>query len=178
MTRMVRLIIAAAAMTLFLVAMIADHQFRRHSGTEVLLDLEPVDPRDLLAGYYVIITTPLHNLDPSEMGGDNSFDQGDDVFVLLEPSANENWQAVSIHRERPPNGLFVHGRVQYANDSTMRARFNIERYYADEATAQALEERRRANLSSMRLIIAVGDDGRALIRGLEIDGERHLDRLN
>lgn len=178
MTRMVRLLLVAAAMTFFLVAMIADHQFRRHSGTEVLLDLEPVDPRDLLAGYYVIITTPLHNLDPSDIEGDNTFGPGDDVFVVIEPSANQSWQAASIHRDRPQEGLYIHGKVRFARDTMMRAQFNIERYYADEATAQALEDRRRANLSSMRLVIAVGNDGRALIRGLEIDGERHLDRLN
>ncbi|WP_394692177.1 GDYXXLXY domain-containing protein [Hyphobacterium sp.] len=178
MTRMARLLLAAFAMTLFLVAMIADHQFRRHIGTEVLLDLEPVDPRDLLAGYYVVITTPLHNLDPSGLEGDNQFDPGDDIFVALEPVADQSWRAVSIHRERPQDGLYVYGKVRYARDTTLRARFNLERYYADEATAQALEDRRRANRSSMRLIIAVGDDGSALIRGLEIDGERHLDRLN
>ncbi len=178
MTRMLRLILAAAAMTLFLVAMITDHQVRRQAGTEVLLDLEPVDPRDLLAGYYVIISTPLHNIDPSDIDGDNDFDPGDDVFVVLEPSADQNWQAVSIHQARPQEGLYVHGKVRYAHDTTLRARFNIERYYADEDTAQALEARRRANRSSMRLIISVGDDGRALIRGLEIDGERHLDHLD
>ena len=174
MSVMMRLIAIAAAMSAFLIVMVGDHQFRRTSGTEVILDLEPVDPRDLLAGYYVIISTPVHRIQFESVGGDTTFAVHDDVFVVVEENTNGSWTPTSIHRERPADGVFLHGKVQSAGDDSMSADFNIERYYADETTAQALENRRREDRESLRLIVAVGADGRALIRGLEIDGEREI----
>lgn len=174
MNRTLRLVLIAAAMTAFLAGMVGDHAARRASGTEVILDLEPVDPRDLLAGYYVIVSTPLHLLTPAELAGDRAFSRGDDIYVLIEAGSDGAWQAVSLHRQRPEAGVFVHGKVQYASGEMIRADYNLERFYADEATAQALELRRRTSVDSMRLIVSVGSDGRAIIRGLEIDGERRI----
>ena len=177
MSRFVRLILIAAAMTVFLIGMIVDHNVRRTTGTEILLDLEPVDPRDLLAGYYVIISTPLHSIDPEQVGGEADFERSADVYVVVEPDGGGSWQPVSIHSERPEAGVFVHGKVQWVSPNTIRAHFNLERYYADADTAQALEIRRQAGPDSLRLIVSVGSDGRAIIRGLEIDGERVMDSL-
>lgn len=172
MNRTIRLTLVAAAMTAFLIGMVFDHATRRASGTEVILDLEPVDPRDLLAGYYVIVSTPLHLLEPDSLGGDDSFATGDDIYALVEEDEEGVWQAVSIHHERPEAGVFLYGKVQHGSETMIRAGYNIERFYADEETAQALELRRRENIDSMRLIVSVGPDGRAIIRGLEIDGQR------
>ena len=170
----VRMVIVAAAMSAFLVAMIADHQARRSGGTEVILALEPVDPRDLLAGYYVIISTPVHRIRLDSVDGETGFAIHDDVYVTLAPGDDGNWQPVAVHTSRPAEGVFLHGKVQTASAERITADFNIERFYADEATAQALEQRRQTDRDSLRLIVSVGDDGRAIIRGLEIDGERRI----
>jgi uncharacterized membrane-anchored protein len=177
MSQIVRLILISAGMTAFLVGMVVDHHVRRSTGTEILLDLEPVDPRDLLAGYYVIISTPLHSVDPEQVGGEADFERSADIYVVVEPDGGGSWQPVSIHSERPAAGIFVHGKVQWAGPDTIRAHFNLERYYADAETAQALEIRQQARRESLRLIVSVGSDGRAIIRGLEIDGERVEDSL-
>jgi len=174
MNRTLRLFLIVAAMTAFLIGMVVDHATRRASGTEIILDLEPVDPRDLLAGYYVIVSTPLHLLTPDSLGGTDTFGRGDDLYAVVEESWDGVWHAVSIHRERPETGVFIHGKVQYATETVIRADYNLERYYADEEMAQAIELRRRENIDSMRLIVSVGSDGRAIIRGLEINGERRI----
>jgi uncharacterized membrane-anchored protein len=166
--------IVAALMSAFLVAMIADHHIRRSTGTDVILDLEPVDPRDLLAGYYVIISTPVHRIQYDSVEGDRDFSAHDDVFVSIEPESDGSWSPVSIHRTRPANGVYLHGKVQTASTDGITAHFNIERFYADETTAQALDQRRFSDRDSMRLIVSVGNDGRAIIRGLEIEGERQI----
>jgi uncharacterized membrane-anchored protein len=175
MTRSFRLMLTAAAMTAFLVGLIADHHVRRANGAEILLDLEPVDPRDLLAGYYIVISTPLHSIDPEQLDGDNVFDAGGDIYVVVEAEADGSWQPVSIHSEQPVDGVFLLGKVQWASRNAIRVRYNIERFYADADTAQALEDIRRLNRASLRLIVSVGADGRAIIRGLEINGERQID---
>lgn len=174
MSRTLRLVLIALAMTAFLVGMVADHANRRASGTDVILDLEPIDPRDLLAGYYVIVSTPLHQLETADLDGDSEFSTGEDIYVSIESRGDGAWQAVSLHRDRPGTGVFIHGKVQYAFEETIRAEYNLERFYADEATARALELRRRDDIGSMRLIVSVGSDGRAIIRGLEINGERRI----
>ncbi|GJL97306.1 MAG: hypothetical protein DHS20C06_11230 [Hyphobacterium sp.] len=175
MNRTLRLIIVVASMSVFLVSMIVDHQIRRQSGTEVILDLEPVDPRDLLAGYYVIIQTPLHILDANALAGDDEFRPGNDIFVVLEPGADGDWHPTSIYHARPDDGIFIHGKVRRSWDETIFAHFNLERYYAHEETAQILEHRRRGNRDRLRWIVSVESDGRAIIRGLEINGERQID---
>jgi len=174
MSRMLRLILIVSAMSAFLVAMVVDHNTRRLTGEEVILDLEPIDPRDILAGYFVIISTPLHRLDSQELGGDDDFYRSDDIYVVVEPSPDGSWRAVSIHTQRPDSGIFFHGKVQSPGPNQIRAHFNIERFYADEATARALEDRRREDAASMRLIVSVSRNGRAIIRGLEIGGERQI----
>jgi len=177
MSRTMRLISIAAVMTMFLIGMVIDHAVRRTSGTEVILDLQPVDPRDLLAGYYIVVSTPLHRLSLEELAGGDVFAVSDDIYVVVAESENGSWQPISIHRSRPDDGLYIHGKVQRATETDIRAEYNLERFYADEDTAQALEQRRREDGSSMRLILSVGADGRALIRGIEIDGERQIVEL-
>lgn len=177
MTMLLRLTLIAAAMSAFLIFMVVDHHWRRSAGTEIILDLEPIDPRDILAGYYVIIRTPLHQLDPGALGGSDTFEAGDDIFVVIDGSEADGWRPLSIHPQRPGAGQYIYGKVERAWAEGIRIRYNLERYYADEETAQALERRQLDNRDSMRLIVSLGDDGRALIRGLEIDGERHIDDL-
>jgi len=177
MSRTMRLISIAAVMTLFLIGMVVDHAVRRTSGTEVILDLQPVDPRDLLAGYYIVVSTPLHRLSVEELAGDDTFDVSDDIYVIVEEVENGSWQPISIHRSRPDGGLYIHGKVQRATETDIRAEYNLERFYADQDTALALDQRRREDGSSMRLILSVGADGRALIHGIEIDGERQIVEL-
>jgi uncharacterized membrane-anchored protein len=177
MSLFLRLVLIAAAMSAFLVAMIVDHHWRRTGGTEVILDLQPIDPRDLLAGYYVIISTPVHRISYDDVDGDADFSVHDDIYVVVEAEADGGWVPVSVHRERPDTGFFLYGKVQSASATQLTAHFNIERYYADESTAQALEDRQWSDRDSLRLIVSVGDDGRALIRGLEIEGERQISPL-
>lgn len=167
-----RLILVAGAMSAFLIAMIADHNIRRATGTEVIFDLEPVDPRDILAGYYVIISTPVHRMDLSETGGEDEFTAGNDIYVVVEPGDGGSWQPAAVYSRPPSEGVFLHGKVRSASAINVSAEFNLERYYADEDSARALDERRRTDRDSLRLIVSVGRDGRAIIRGLEIDGER------
>jgi len=177
MTRTIRLILIAAAMTVFFVGMVVDHTVRRATGTEVMLDLEPVDPRDLLAGYYIILSTPLHRIEIESVSGDDEFQPGNDIFVVIEADELGNFQPTAIYGAAPEAGLFIRGKVQRAHGTFVRAIYNLERFYADEETAQELETRRRENTDRLRLIVSVGSDGRALIRGLEIDEERQIDDL-
>lgn len=204
MSLAIRLGLIVLAMTVFLGAMIARPAALRANGTEIILPMEPVDPRDMLLGYYVIIRTPAHELNTRALDGpDTGWRQGDVVYVALE-EAEDGWRPNGAFHDRPRGGVFLQGRVASVyttsdmrdiepdeeDDDSWRVRrepipgterqelsvvYNLERYYAEADTARALEGMRREN--RLRLIVAVGDDGAAVIKGLEIDGEAQIQSL-
>lgn len=206
MTRLVRLGLIAAAMTAFLVFMLASHLDRRANGTEILLPVEGYDPRDILLGHYADIRTPLQRLDAARLGGEDAFDAGDAIFVTLQTDPDGISRPVALHSAHPGTGVVAQGRVRHVYEASrpwrqttdpetgearnvqdgpeelwIEARFNIERYYASRERALALQERLRQRGEDGRigvnLILSVPDNGALLIKGFQIDGERRLDRL-
>lgn len=200
MSRLVRLVLIAVAMTALLAGLVGHHAWRRASGEEIRLAMEPVDPRDVLLGHYVVLTTPIHRLDTRRLdAAETGWRRGQTVFVQIERDAAGTANPVAIASARPANGLFVRGKIQSASSvydfapepdpetGEMRevaqgeayqrlfVRYNLERYYAPRDDALALEDMRNDN--RLRLIVSVSPDGGAIIKGLEIDGEDRLDRL-
>jgi hypothetical protein len=204
MTVLPRLMLIALAMTAFLVAMVANHAQRRATGIEVELAMQTYDPRDLFLGYYSNIRTELARLRTHELDGDDVFAAGDDIYVVLSADADGLWHPVSLHRSPPEGRVFVHGMVDQSQLNDQRwvdgenaapgdpirervesmqtlitARFNIERYYATHDAATQLD-RQLASIDEdapPRLIISVPSDGNAIIKGMEIDGQRRDDHM-
>jgi uncharacterized membrane-anchored protein len=102
----------------------------------------------------------------------------------------------------PPAWPFIQGRVHYMNTQSditepeqgdgesptlrsrpipgtqrdvLQVRYNLERYYAPSDQALELEAMRTDD--RLRLIVSLADDGSAVIKGLEIDGEPRYDTL-
>lgn len=183
MNLMIRLMLIAATMTVLLALMVINQALARAGGTEIRLTMEPVDPRDLLLGHYVELVTPLQRLETSQLqgGGEHTFRQGDRVWVGLETATDGSSRPVSIHASRP-NETFMAGRVRYASSAGgepgqwLTVHYNIERYFASPEAALELESYRDER--RLRLIVSLSGNGSAVIRGLEIDGEDHIDRLH
>ena len=202
MNHLVRLSLIAAAMTAFLGYLVTSHASARANGTEVVLDVRGYDPRDIFLGHYSLITTELGQLDAAMLEGEDEFETGDPIYVVLAPGSDGNWQPASLHTVRPGTGTFIHGfvRSSYRVDSEptetvpgevvqpapvhriwVHARFNIERYYASREMAQELDEHLRdmrlEGIQTTRLILSLPPNGNAIIKGFEIDGVRRIDRL-
>jgi uncharacterized membrane-anchored protein len=203
MSLFLRLIVILAAMLAFLIAMMVTHAQHRANGQEIILDMEPVDPRDMLLGYYSRLTTNVHQLDMADIEGPKlDWQSGDRIFVGLQPVEDGSWQAVSALREHPGTGVYLQGRVRsaftlydwqtadgqpgnrFASGSEripgterdgLRLVYNLEAYYAEADAARELDDLRDDN--QLRLIVSLADDGRAVIKGLEINGERRVDSL-
>lgn len=69
----------------------------------------------------------------------------------------------------------VEQNAELQSQTELRVRYNLERYYAAQDRALELESMR--NEDRLILIVAVGSTGKAVIKGLSIDGEDHYDRL-
>ncbi|MFC4725001.1 GDYXXLXY domain-containing protein [Glycocaulis abyssi] len=182
MSVMIRLLLIAAGMTALLALMVINQANARAGGTEIRLAMEPVDPRDLLLGHYVELVTPLQRLETAQLqgGSEHVFAQGDRIWVGLESDADGSSLPVSVYPS-PRSGTYIEGRVRHAGyvrdepGQWLTVHYNIERYFASPEAALELEALR--NESRLRLIVSLGGSGSAVIRGLEIDGEDHLDRL-
>ena len=160
-----------------LVAMVALKQRTLITGTPVLLKTEPVDPRSLFRGDYVVLNYAISSLDYGAVDGDDGFRRRDEVYVVLRPGETY-WEPVSIHREMPVRAqdtVVIRGEVEYTGvwiDSEsrdgIRVRYGIESYFVPEGEGRAIELPR--NDGKVAILVAVDDDGAAAIKAVLVDG--------
>lgn len=98
--------------------MIWDRMSILQTGIPVELSVEPVDPRSLFRGDYVILTYKISQLNTASLEGDDAFERNDLVYVEL-VQRPEEWDAVALYQELPATAaadtqVFVKGRVHRA----------------------------------------------------------------
>lgn len=177
-----------------LAAMIADKQWTLNTGTPVVLQTEPVDPRSLFMGDYARLAYSIGRLrldGETALGGDKDFKRHDTVWVALKPDP-DGAKAVSVHHWRSaigPGLLALKGEVQYFNDyewdratnkslkqRTLQVRYGIEQYYVQEGTGRQVERPRGGEKVS--ILAAIDTRGKAGILAVLFDGkERYRETL-
>jgi uncharacterized membrane-anchored protein len=166
------------AQTAALVTMVALKQRTLITGTPVLLETAPVDPRSLFRGDYVILNYAISVLNEEQFPAVSEFNRHDPVYVLLRRGGNY-WQPVSVHRERPEipaRHVAIRGTVQ-GNWGAWRdgerieglnVRYGIESYFVPEGEGREIELPR--NEGKVAILVAVDGDGAAAIKAVLIDG--------
>ena len=199
MDRVVKIIAVVLMQIALLGYMIWDRITIIRTGTEVNLTVEPVDPRSLFRGDYVILTYPISRLNTTELEGDDTFSRGDLVFVEL-VVLNEAWIPVAVFQSSPPRPtasqtIVLKGKVEraypaspvtatdrtngtggLADEDENRSRgtelivaYGVESYFVPEGEGRVLEDIRDDRRMSVTL--AVRADGTAAIKKLFVDGE-------
>lgn len=187
MTAGKRAIVAAIIVALgqigFLSWIIAGRAAVLRSGREIVLKVEPVDPRDLLRGDYVTLSYNISRVPAGlfpEQPAQEEADADRTVFVRLKPDQNGVFQPVAARYEAKPEGApaqdevdirgSTHGRWA-ANTHFVSVDYGIERFYVPEGEGRAIE----SNLAerTFRMKVAVGEDGTAQIKSFH-DGETML----
>ncbi|ULK94964.1 GDYXXLXY domain-containing protein [Bradyrhizobium sp. I71] len=162
-----------------LVLMVADRMQILREGSEVTLQTQPVDPRDLLRGDYVVLRYDISQLPAGALAGKPAAERNPDVFVKLAPNANGLYEAVSVHAApvtvTVPE-ILIRGRVSHSCGSTGRTfcdkltiKYGLESYFVPEGEGRKLEQAR--NQQKLRVVAAVLPSGRAAIKRLLLDGE-------
>ncbi|MBI4985601.1 MAG: GDYXXLXY domain-containing protein [Rhodocyclales bacterium] len=189
-----KIVMLVAVQVTALVALIADKQWTLNTGTSVVLQTEPLDPRSLFMGDYVRLAYTISRLSldgDSAIEGDKDFRRHDTVWVALEPDPN-GARAVAVHHRRnaiAPGLLAVTGEVQSVSDTewdraanksvkkrTLRVRYGIEQYFVQEGTGAQIE-RPRGN-EKVAILVAIDARGQAGIKALLFDGkERYREAL-
>ncbi|MBR1133473.1 GDYXXLXY domain-containing protein [Bradyrhizobium iriomotense] len=162
-----------------LVLMVADRMQILRDGREVTLQTQPVDPRDLLRGDYVVLRYDISQLPAGSLTGKPSGTRNPVVFVRLAPNANGLYEAVSVHAEPVPvtaPEILIRGRVSHSCGSTspifcdkLTIKYGLESYFVPEGEGRTLEQAR--NQQKLRVVAAVLPSGRAAIKRLLLDGQ-------
>jgi uncharacterized membrane-anchored protein len=167
----------------FLVSMIAGRAAILRDGQEIVLRTQPIDPRDLLRGDYVILGYTISNLpasliEPAHEGDEEAGMR--DVYVRLAPDAEGFHQAVAARldlppaTERRPEEVDIRGRIHYwspRGGGQYFAEYGIERFYVPEGEGLEIELGMMEREFTMR--VAVSTSGAAQIKSFH-DGERML----
>ncbi len=92
-------------------------------GTEVLLKIAPVDPRDMLRGDYATFQYDISNVDPYSVAGE--IKNGDTVYVALY-QGGKYWAIESVRKVQPEDGsVFIKGKVESGGSGSSAESFSI-----------------------------------------------------
>ncbi|AZO12504.1 MULTISPECIES: GDYXXLXY domain-containing protein [unclassified Mesorhizobium] len=183
-----RLIISALVLALvqtgFLSWIIAGRAAMLRHGKEVVLKVEPVDPRDLLRGDYIslgydISRIPVKLIANIPQGKFSSDDTS--IVVRLKKGADAYWQpAAAWFGQAPtpaaPDEADIRGHVAEgwdlrSPDMTITPEYGIERFYLPEGEGMAIQNDMRVRPFGIKL--ALSANGTAQIKAL-MDGDRIL----
>lgn len=148
------------------------------SGAEIVLEVRPIDPRDLLRGDYVVVGYTISGLDRQLFSGPIPEDHSGPhtVFVRLKEGAGGLWEPVSARfvgaaAAAPAAGeIDMRGVAGYvpAGGGAIPVDYGIERFYLPEGQGRPIEQ--GLGVRPFRMKVAVASDGRPQIKSFH-DGE-------
>ncbi|TPI15782.1 GDYXXLXY domain-containing protein [Mesorhizobium sp. B4-1-3] len=183
-----KLIISALVLALvqigFLSWIIAGRAAILRNGKEVLLKVEPVDPRDLLRGDYISLNNnisriPVKLIANVPQGKSTSGDTS--IVVRLKKGPDGYWQPTTAwFGQAPapagPDEADIAGRIADGwglrdVDATIAPDYGIDRFYLPEGQGVAIQDDMRVRPFGIKLALA--SDGTAQIKAL-MDGDKTL----
>lgn len=176
-------VLLALAQIAFLSWIIAGRAAILRNGQEVLLKVEPIDPRDLLRGDYVRLGYEIRNVPvkivANAPAGEFTIAEHP-IFVRLGKDADGYWRPRSASLDEPA-GTPPEGEVDIRGSTAARwtlkpedsfsVTYGIERYYVPEGEGRAIETDMRER--PFGILAAVAADGTSQIKVL-MDGETRL----
>ena len=152
-------------------------------GREILLKVEPVDPRDLLRGDYVRLGYEISRIPVSMVANMPAGEtlEASDIHVRLRREPDGYWRAASASLAVPFQGeagleeIDLVGRAEPAwslgPELSLAVTYGIERFYLPEGEGLAIERDMRER--SFGILAAVGPDGTTQVKAL-MDGDTKL----
>jgi hypothetical protein len=175
-------LIVAGVCVLGLIGLVVRETQARANGTEVLFAMQPVDPRALLAGHYVMIDLQERLPD----GAACPVNDGGDWVGLSAIDGVHHVVGAGAARETTPGDIAVRGSFEcfevFVSDdaptqNAMRLRLGVDRFYVNQTDAERIErvmfDQRADGEARAFAILSIGTDGRASVKGVQVDGQRY-----
>ncbi|HZZ34933.1 MAG TPA: GDYXXLXY domain-containing protein [Caulobacteraceae bacterium] len=185
-TPALRILIVAAVSILALVGLVVGESLARQSGTEVLLRMEAVDPRAILSGHYVDIA-----LRENQPEGAACPVGATDAETASPTGARGHWIALRRSGALASAAAMTARREDAARASPLVVRgealcrpsiravdldLGVKRFHVSQAEAERIDKllanRRFGHESPVAAIVSIGQDGRARLNGLMVQGRR------
>lgn len=173
MSKNKKYMLAAAIPMIILLYMLAVPLSVRFMGTDIFVETEPYDPRDIFMGDYVYLSYKISQVDidkfPEELTKEKDIKKlekfrGHPVYVLLKKEGSF-YVVDRVLLEKPSEGVYLRSRLQdmyvfiYRDEnieSKVRLAYNMERYYVSENTGKKLEAMSRAGALVARVKVYKG----------------------
>ena len=150
--------VVVAGQLALLLAVIGVKEQTLRTGTAVVLQAAPVDPRSLFQGDYVDLNYEISFLPPYL--SDSAL--GATVYVSL-MEKDDVWEAVAYDTVRPSGDqVFIKGTVRRRGVMD----FGIGTYFVPEGTGQVIER-----AQDLKVKVAIDGGGAALIKEVLVDGQ-------
>ena len=179
-----RTMLVLVILSVLLVAIIARQQYTLNTGVPILLETQPIDPRSLFRGDYVVLNYAIDSLDLDELAGEDVFRPNQAVYVVLE-QAGTYWKPVAVHGGRTPampSQVVIRGRVTSVGShrwnaetgrseqlDTIAVDYGIGSYFVPEGEGRELERPSADNRVDLRVV--VDRFGKAAIKAVLVNGE-------
>ena len=166
----------------FLVWMVWDRVSIISNGKEIILNVEPIDPRSLFRGDYVI----LNYTDASVLNSrilDAPTEAQSSICVTFDKAPDDEiWKPIAATKSCPRklgiDQVAVKGKVRAIRaageiKASAFVTYGIESYFVPEGTGKTLEQ--KIAKGALQVLVAVDKSGRAAIKGLIVEGKRIYD---
>jgi len=184
------LLVAVTLQTIALVWMVVDRSLILKQGAEIRLKVQPVDPRDLFRGDFVILNYEISWLGPKVTKKNHIYQRNDIIYVGLRKQPDGLWNAVSAYPTYPSDDrqdIIIRGRIK-SPKALWRAplgskqsppcpdpcygvhvSYGLENYFVPEGEGRSLEKLR--NQSKIEVLAAVNTNGHGAIKALIVNGK-------
>ncbi len=147
-------------------------------GQVVLLETQPIDPRDLLRGDYVVLNYKISDVPASLLPDSVKMDlpYTGEIFVALAPAGtNQFWEITRASTESfipEANEVLLRGKAVQSwrnNSSSIHVKYGIEQYFVTEGTGNPH--------GKLTVQAAVSKSGRANIKEVFVDGKPYAEAM-
>ena len=162
MTKSTKFYLLIILQIVFLLVMVGTKIFTLKTGTKILLEVVPVDPRDIFRGEYARLNYKISTMNSPEM---QKIKENQIVYVKLR-QVEKYWEAVSVSKEKPilnKDEILIIGKKRWGN----RIEYGIESYFVPEGKAIEIERIRAPAKVSVE--VSVDRFGNAAINRIFID---------
>jgi uncharacterized membrane-anchored protein len=156
--------VAVAVQLLILAAVPAQKLLASVVGKTVLLQVAPVDPYNILSGYYLTLSYEISRLDVNEL---RQLPDGSEVYVALRPGHDGVWRRIDVFGPGPHTAL-VDAVVIRGVKRGWRIEFGIESYFVPEARRDAVARDLQQNMDQALVEVRVDSRGNAVLKKLLI----------
>lgn len=178
MTKQTKFILAIALQVVIIFAIIIFKLSVLTGGTEVLLKIAPVDPRDLLRGDYATFQYDISDIDSYYSRG-QQIKNSDTVYVVLRQTG-KYWTAQNVQKTKPAGSeLFIKGKIesgglesqtdslsyQSSGSSRLHVVYGIEQYFIPEGKGQNFNFQNKEAAA----MVAIDDSGNAALKKIYVD---------